>query len=182
MHRLSEENAPQHTARNGGESPPKCAVEGTAESAGQAQVAKTTGPTENTENTENTEPTAKPYRLTDDSLSLTAGAALGIGGVGVVLAFADIASPLRAPFTLFFLIVAPAAAIGAALPGVDPLSRPVLAVAGAVAVDLLVAQVMLAQQAWSARGGVVAVGVVSLLFFLLASARRVRRRVTRGRA
>ncbi|QKW54887.1 hypothetical protein HUT08_30070 [Streptomyces buecherae] len=116
------------------------------------------------------------------SLPLVAGAMLGIGGVGAVLAFADIASSLRAPFTLFFLVVAPASAIAAALRGVDPLSRPVLAVAGAVALDLAVAHVMLALQTWSARGGVVVVGLLSLLLFLVACARRLRRHVVAGRA
>ncbi|MFI2030025.1 hypothetical protein [Streptomyces buecherae] len=116
------------------------------------------------------------------SLPLVAGAMLGIGGVGVVLAFADIASSLRAPFTLFFLVVAPASAIAAALRGVDPLSRPVLAVAGAVALDLVVAHVMLALQTWSARGGVIVVGLLSLLLFLVACARRLRRHVVAGRA
>ncbi len=111
------------------------------------------------------------------SLPLVAGAVLGIGGVGAVLAFADIAASLRAPFTLFFLVVAPASAIAAALRGVDPLSRPVLAVVGAVGLDLLVAHVMLALQTWSARGGVVVVGLLSLLLFLLACARRLRCRV-----
>ncbi|WP_232109694.1 hypothetical protein [Streptomyces buecherae] len=116
------------------------------------------------------------------SLPLVAGAMLGIGGVGAVLAFADIASSLRAPFTLFFLVVAPASAIAAALRGVDPLSRPVLAVAGAVALDLAVAHVMLALQTWSARGGVVVVGLLSLLLFLVACARRLRRHLVAGRA
>ncbi|MEU3960817.1 hypothetical protein AB0F42_13475 [Streptomyces buecherae] len=116
------------------------------------------------------------------SLPLVAGAMLGIGGVGAVLAFADIASSLRAPFTLFFLIVAPASAIAAALRGVDPLSRPVLAVAGAVALDLVVAYVMLTLQTWSARGGVVVVGLLSLLLFLMACARRLRRHVVGVRA
>ncbi|GAA4692936.1 hypothetical protein [Streptomyces youssoufiensis] len=115
-------------------------------------------------------------------LPVVAGAMLGIGGVGVVLAFADIASSLRAPFTLFFLVVAPASAIAAALRGVDPLSRPVLAVTGAVALDLVVAHVMLALQTWSARGGVVVVGLLSLLLFLMACARRLRRHVVAGRA
>ncbi|MEK8170226.1 hypothetical protein NKH77_12160 [Streptomyces sp. M19] len=87
-----------------------------------------------------------------------------------MLAFADLDSPLRAPFTLFFLIVAPASAVGSTLRGLDPLSRPVLAVAGAVVLDLLVAQAMLALHLWSARGGVLAVGGLSLLILLPAQA------------
>ncbi|MGP4004674.1 hypothetical protein [Streptomyces sp. 8N706] len=106
---------------------------------------------------------------------LLAGSAVGIGGVGAVLALADVASPLRAPFTLFFLIAAPAVAVAAALAGLDPLSRSVVAVAGALAVNLLTAQTMLALHIWSVRGGVVAVAVLSLLLFLPAFARRLGR-------
>ncbi|MFI9204575.1 hypothetical protein [Streptomyces sp. NPDC053048] len=117
-----------------------------------------------------------------DSLLVVAGAAAAIAGTGGALALADIASPLRAPFTLFFLIVAPACAVAAALPGLDPLSRAVVAAGAAVALDLLIAQVMLALHAWTVRGGVAAVATVSLLVFLLAHARRHRGRAARSRA
>ncbi|MEU1376976.1 hypothetical protein ABZ442_25470 [Streptomyces triculaminicus] len=117
-----------------------------------------------------------------DSLPVVAGAAAAIAGVGAVLALADIGSPLRAPFTLFFLIVAPACAVAAALRGLDPLSRAVVAAGAAVAVDLLIAQVMLALHAWTVRGGVAAVAAVSLLVFLLAHAWRHRGRAARSRA
>ncbi|NDZ90526.1 hypothetical protein G3I23_34170, partial [Streptomyces sp. SID10115] len=39
-----------------------------------------------------------------DLLPLLAGAAVAVGGVGAVLALVDLGSPLRAPFTLFFLL------------------------------------------------------------------------------
>ncbi|MBZ6474633.1 hypothetical protein [Streptomyces griseocarneus] len=113
---------------------------------------------------------------------MVAGAAAAIAGVGGVLALADIGSPLRAPFTLFFLIMAPACAVAAALRGLDPLSRSVVAAGAAVAVDLLIAQVMLALHAWTVRGGVAAVAAVSLLVFLLAHAWRHRGRAARSRA
>ncbi|MEV4438824.1 hypothetical protein AB0K09_07340 [Streptomyces sp. NPDC049577] len=116
-----------------------------------------------------------------DSLPVIAGAAAAIAVAGGALALADIGSPLRAPFTLFFLIVAPACAVGAALRGLDPLSRVVVSAGGAVAVDLLVAQVMLALHAWTVRGGVAAVAAVSLLLFLLAQVRRHRGRAARSR-
>ncbi|MBB5120697.1 hypothetical protein [Streptomyces eurocidicus] len=116
-----------------------------------------------------------------DSLPVLAGAAAAIAGTGAVLALADIGSALRAPLTLFFLIVAPACAVGAALRGLDPLSRSVVAVGGAVAVDLLIAQTMLALHVWTVRGGVAAVAAVSLLLFLLAHARRHRGRTERSR-
>ncbi|WP_424893511.1 hypothetical protein [Streptomyces sp. XH2] len=117
-----------------------------------------------------------------DSLPVVAGAATAIAGVGAVLALADIGSPLRAPFTLFFLLVAPACAVGAALRGLDPLSRSVVAAGGAVAVDMLVAQTMLALHAWTVRGGVAVIAAVSLLLFLLAHVRRHRGRTAKSRA
>ncbi|MFD7664589.1 hypothetical protein [Streptomyces sp. NPDC059788] len=111
-------------------------------------------------------------RLRADSAPVLAGAAVAVGGVGAFLALADIASPLRAPCTLFFLVLAPATAIASALGRLDPLSRTVVAGAGAVALDLLVAQAMLALHIWSARGGVVAVAVLSGIVFLGVSVRR----------
>lgn len=101
---------------------------------------------------------------------MIAGAAVGIAAIGAALALADVHSPLRAPFTLFFLLAAPALAIGSALRGLDAPIRPVLAVAGALALDLLVAQAMLALRLWSARGGVAAVGCLSLLILVPAAA------------
>ena len=75
-----------------------------------------------------------------DSLPLVAGVAVAVGGVG--------------------------AALATALRRLDPLSRTVIALIGAMAVDLLVAEVMLATHIWSARGGVVAVGALSLALLL----------------
>ncbi|MEU6668927.1 hypothetical protein [Streptomyces sp. NPDC046727] len=85
---------------------------------------------------------------------------------GALLALTDSASPLRGPCTLFFLLASPAAAIGAVLRGLDPFARGVTALAGAVVVDMLVAQGMLAVHHWSARGGVATVGVPSALVLL----------------
>ncbi|MBP2406223.1 hypothetical protein SNS2_5205 [Streptomyces netropsis] len=119
---------------------------------------------------------------TAESLPLAVGAAVAIAGVGAVLALADIGSPLRAPLTLFFLVMAPAGAVAAALRGLDPLSRSVVAAGGAVAIDLLVAQTMLALHSWSVRGGVAAVAIVSLLLFLLAHVCRHRDGAHRSRA
>ncbi|WP_171171643.1 hypothetical protein [Streptomyces sp. I05A-00742] len=117
-----------------------------------------------------------------DSLPVVAGVAAAMAGTGATLALLDIGSPLRAPFTLFFLIVAPACGIAAALRGLDPLSRAVVAGGGAIAVDLLIAQTMLALHTWTVRGGVAAVAAVSLLLFLLAHAWRHRGRGTGDRA
>ncbi|MFE4423939.1 hypothetical protein [Streptomyces sp. NPDC056817] len=85
-------------------------------------------------------------------------------------------SPLRGPFMLFFLLATPTAAIGAALHGLEPASRLVVALAGAFAVNLLVAQAMLAAHRWSPWGGVAAVAALSLLIFLLVLVQRLRSR------
>ncbi|MFF4714738.1 hypothetical protein ACFY2V_25550 [Streptomyces eurythermus] len=99
---------------------------------------------------------------------LLAGAAAAVAAAGALLALIHSGSPLRAPCTLFFLLAAPAGAIAAALRGPDPLGRAVTALAGAIAVDLLAAQCLLAAHRWSAGGGVVAVTGVSLLVLLVA--------------
>ncbi|ELS52137.1 hypothetical protein STVIR_6957 [Streptomyces viridochromogenes Tue57] len=104
-----------------------------------------------------------------------------MGGLGAVLALVDSASPLRGPFTLFFLLAAPAAAIAAALRGLGPFGRCVAAVAGAVVVNMLVAQGMLAVHRWSVPGGIVAVTAISALILLLVLVRRLRGRTTRRR-
>ncbi|MFJ3760350.1 hypothetical protein [Streptomyces sp. NPDC090080] len=98
---------------------------------------------------------------------LLAGAATAVAGTGALLALTDSGSPLRGPFTLLLLIGAPAAAIGLALRGLDPFARTLTALAGAVALDMLVAQGMLATHHWSWRGGVVAVTAISVLLLLV---------------
>ncbi|MER8030349.1 hypothetical protein ABTZ78_15465 [Streptomyces bauhiniae] len=91
----------------------------------------------------------------------------------------DSGSPLRGPCALFFLLAAPALAIAVALGGLDPFGRLIAALAGAVALDMLVAQAMLTVHRWSVTGGIVAVTVLSLLILL---ATRVRQRAgSRGR-
>ncbi|MFE9683397.1 hypothetical protein [Streptomyces sp. NPDC006285] len=117
-----------------------------------------------------------------DLLPLLAGAATTIAGVGAVLALVDVDSPLRAPFTLFFLLAAPAAAVTAALRGLEPFGRLVASVSAAVAVNLLVAQGMLAVHRWSAPGGIAAVAALSSLILLLVLVRRLRGRTVRRRA
>ncbi|MDG4862269.1 hypothetical protein P8605_29410 [Streptomyces sp. T-3] len=107
-----------------------------------------------------------------EALPLLAGAAVAVAAVGAVLALADLESPLRGPFALFFLIAAPAGALATALRGLEPWGRVVASTAGAVTVNLLVAQTMLAMHMWSIRGGTAAVGALSLLIALLTLARR----------
>ncbi|WP_338120087.1 hypothetical protein [Streptomyces sporangiiformans] len=115
-------------------------------------------------------------------MPLLAGAAAAIAGVGAVLALIDVNSPLRAPFTLFFLLAAPGTAVAAALRGLEPFGRTVASLAAAIAVNLLVAQGMLAVHRWSVRGGIVAVAALSSLILLLVLVRRLRGRTARRRA
>ncbi|WP_345035090.1 hypothetical protein [Streptomyces sannanensis] len=103
-----------------------------------------------------------------------AGAAVSVSAVGAVLALTDLASPLRAPFVLFFLLAAPASALAFGLRGLEPLGRLVASLAGAVAIDLLIAQAMLAMHIWSVRGGIAAVAGTSALLFLLLALVRLR--------
>ncbi|BBC37716.1 hypothetical protein SGFS_090100 [Streptomyces graminofaciens] len=119
--------------------------------------------------------------LSNSGGPLLAGVAVAVAGVGAVLAFADSESILRGPFTLFFLLAAPGAAIGAALRGLEPFGRAVVSVAGAVAVNLLVAQGMVATHTWSVPGGIAAVTVISSLVLLLVLVRRPRGRTERRR-
>lgn len=102
-----------------------------------------------------------------DLSPLLAGAATAVGGFGALLALVDAESPLRGPCTLFFLLAAPATAVWAALRGLEPFGRLLTAVAGAVALDMLVAQGMLAVHRWSWRGGIIAVTVISCLLLLV---------------
>jgi hypothetical protein len=68
-------------------------------------------------------------------------------------------------FTLF----APAAATSSASAGGTLVSRRYIAAAGACAINAMVVQVMLAADAWSRPGGVVAVGAVSACLWLVPS-------------
>ncbi|MER7184049.1 hypothetical protein ABT404_32050 [Streptomyces hyaluromycini] len=106
---------------------------------------------------------------------LLAGVATAVAGTGALLALTDSGSSLRGPFALFFLIAAPAVAIGLALRGLDPFARVLTALAGAVALDMLIAQGMLATHRWSWRGGIVTVTAISLLLILLVLMRPVER-------
>ncbi|MET7677592.1 hypothetical protein [Streptomyces seoulensis] len=108
-----------------------------------------------------------------DLSALLAGAATGIAACGALLALIGSGSPLRGPCALFFLLAAPALAIAVALRGLDPFGRLIAALAGAVALDMLVAQAMLTVHRWSMTGGIVAVTVLSLLIL---AAGRVRQR------
>ncbi|MFI6474606.1 hypothetical protein ACIBL5_30585 [Streptomyces sp. NPDC050516] len=102
-----------------------------------------------------------------DLLPVLAGAALAVSAVGAALAFAGLDSPLRAPLALFYLVAAPAEAAVFALRRLEPLARMVASLSGAVLIDVLTAESMAGLHLWSTRNGITAVGVISLLLFLL---------------
>ncbi|WP_079178848.1 hypothetical protein [Streptomyces humi] len=112
---------------------------------------------------------------------MLAGAATAVGATGALLALTESGSSSRAPLVLLFLLAAPAAAVALALRGLDPFARVLTALAGAVALDMLVAQGMLATHRWSWRGGIVAVTAISLLLLLLVRLRPVERILKRAR-
>jgi hypothetical protein len=114
-----------------------------------------------------------------DLAPLLAGAATAVAGCGALFAFTGSDSPLRGPLTLFFLLVTPAAALGAVLRGLEPFGRLLTALAGSVVLNMLVAQGMLAVHRWSVRGGLVAVTGLSALMLLPVVARRLRGTVRR---
>ncbi|MFI5804209.1 hypothetical protein [Streptomyces sp. NPDC051561] len=119
------------------------------------------------------EPAGDRFRLRGrDLLPSTAGAALVVSAAGAYLAFTDASSPLRAPFTVVFMVVAPGAAVAWWLRTLEPLGRAVASTAAALATNLLVAQSMLALHLWSIRGGIAAVAGISALLFLLTLVRR----------
>lgn len=70
-----------------------------------------------------------------------------------------------------FDFAAPLIAIAAALPGIETALAAVVGLAGGLAVNVLVAQTMLATSSWSLRGGVVAVGAVAALVWLAPAGR-----------
>lgn len=106
-----------------------------------------------------------------DLSPLLAGAATAVAASGALLALVGSASPLRGPCTLFFLLATPAAAVATALRGLDPFGRTLAALAGAVVLNMLVAQVMLAVHRWSVSGGMIAVSALSLLLLVSVLAR-----------
>lgn len=95
-----------------------------------------------------------------------AGGAAALAGAGALLALTDASSPLRGPLALFFLLAAPATALAALLRGLEPLGRALAAIIGAIVIDMLVAQTMLAVHRWSITGGIITVAVISLVLLL----------------
>ncbi|MGY1635537.1 hypothetical protein ACI78V_02645 [Geodermatophilus sp. SYSU D00742] len=96
--------------------------------------------------------------------------AVGLLAATGVLAVAQPAGPAVTALTAAFLLLAPAVAVVLPLSGLDPLARAVIAVASVLTLDTVVAQTMLAVDAWSLRTGVLAVGGISAALLICLSA------------
>jgi hypothetical protein len=110
-----------------------------------------------------------------DVSTVLAGCAVAVSGVGAVLALTGLASPLRAPFALFYLFATPAAALSAWLSGMEWTGRLVVSLAGSLAVNLLAAQLMSALDSRSARNGVLIISICALIIFLSAHLTKIRK-------
>jgi hypothetical protein len=88
---------------------------------------------------------------------------------GAVIALADIDTPLRPVLTTLFLLVVPAAAVVGLLRDRDPLAVLTVGVAASLVVNVLLAQAMLAFDAWSPRAGVATVAVLAGFMYVLRS-------------
>ncbi len=113
-------------------------------------------------------------RRMQPSSDVAVGAVVAAGTAGAALTLAGVRSPVTGALTLLFLLSAPAAGAALLFRGLDRPARVVVAGAAALVVDTAVAETMLATSRWSPRGGIVAVGAVSLALAALAAA--VRRR------
>jgi hypothetical protein len=75
-----------------------------------------------------------------------------------------------------FLVIAPVLAIARLLPSVNPAVALIVAAAGAIAVNTLVAQSMLSAELWSRPAGVVVVGSIATLLWLISTPRPAKSR------
>jgi uncharacterized membrane protein len=89
------------------------------------------------------------------------GGIIMAGSAGALLALAGINSVARGPLVLLFLLAAPGLAVASLLRRLDPGARIVLAVTAAIAINVLVAETMLATGAWSPSAGLLAIAAIS---------------------
>lgn len=106
------------------------------------------------------------YRA-EASIRLTGAIVTGIAAAGIALVPAHSTAPLSRAIVAAFLIIAPALAIAWLLPSVHTAVGLIVGVAGAIAINTLVAQVMLSAELWSRPAGVIAVGTAATAFWLI---------------
>lgn len=99
-------------------------------------------------------------RLVAAAVTMAGVAGLALAGVGPSVPFEHLA-------VVAFLLAAPALAIAQLLPSANGVVALIVGVAGAVAINALVAQSMLVADAWSPHGGAIAVGLIATLLWLV---------------
>ncbi|GAA4636018.1 hypothetical protein GCM10023196_084030 [Actinoallomurus vinaceus] len=82
------------------------------------------------------------------------------------------ASPVAGPMASALAFVTPAFCTALLLTGLDPAARAILSGTAAIALNVAVAEVMLAGSIWSPRGGLMAVAAGCIPLFALAVVRR----------
>jgi hypothetical protein len=109
--------------------------------------------------------------------------ATAVIGAWIALGPAHSSLSLSRALVAGFLVIAPALAIARLLPSVNPAVAMIVAAAGAICINTLVAQTMLSAELWSRPAGVVVVGFTATLVWLIPTPDRVkaRHRVAGGR-
>ncbi|MFD6894991.1 hypothetical protein ACFWB0_10650 [Rhodococcus sp. NPDC060086] len=90
-----------------------------------------------------------------------------LGGVAIAVNIPDPWGFSGRLWVVSFVVAAPLIAIVRLLPGVKAVLALIVSAAGALVINVLVAQAMLTTDAWSPRAGVVAVGVAAALLWLV---------------
>ncbi|MEE2059664.1 hypothetical protein [Rhodococcus artemisiae] len=98
---------------------------------------------------------------------LLAAAVTALGGVAVAVNLPDPSGFSGRLWVVSFVVAAPLIAIARLLPGVNAVLALVVGAAGALVINVLVVQTMLSADTWSPRAGVVAVGLVAALVWLV---------------
>lgn len=106
------------------------------------------------------------YR-TEASIRMTGAIATAVAAAGIALVPAHSTASLSRAMVGAFLVIAPTVAIARVLPSVHTAVALIVGVAGAIAINTLVAQAMLSAELWSRPAAVIAVGVAATALWLL---------------
>jgi hypothetical protein len=98
--------------------------------------------------------------------------------VGAWIALGPVHStlPLSRMLVAGFLVIAPVLAIARLLSSANPAMALIVAAAGSIAINTLVAQSMLSAELWSRPAGVVVVGSIATLLWLIPTPRPAKSR------
>jgi hypothetical protein len=115
----------------------------------------------------------KRLRVASPGARALGAVAVAVGGLPAGLALVAVDHPVWRALAALFLLTAPAVTTMALLPNLSAVGRLVCGIAGAVVLNGLVAEGMLALGIWSIPGGATAVSIITAgLLVLAASAKR----------